>query len=132
MTSVTLLAYADVDDLDFVAALSVLSKAGAVIGPDFFGISSSTPRVRASSGIVFDLTQHWTEIDAAEPGAAVVIPGGPGAANAARDPSVMRYVGRAHTLGSRIYAICTGSIILARLGLLSGRHVAMHTSRRKC
>lgn len=130
MSEVTLLAYANADDLDFFGALSVLSKAGAALGPDFFKIGSLARIVRLSSGVEVDLGERWLPLHSAMPINSVVVPGGPGALAAAESPELTSLLRAARAADIRFYACCTGSCILGAIGLLEGMRVAMHHLKR--
>lgn len=51
---------------------------------------------------------------------AVIIPGGPGAGDAASAPELASFVAKAHAAGARIAAIAEGERVLASAGLSAG------------
>jgi protease I len=48
---------------------------------------------------------------------AVIVPGGPGAADAAAEPALADFVAKAHAAGARVVAIAEGARVLAAAGL---------------
>jgi AraC family transcriptional regulator, transcriptional activator FtrA len=130
MTQVTLLAYANVDDLDFFGAMSVLAKAGASLGADFFKVGAHTRIVKLSSGVEVDLGDRWLPLRSAMPARGLLVPGGPGALAAAEELELTTLLRAARAGGVRFYVCCTGACILGAIGLLEGMSVAMHHLKR--
>jgi len=56
----------------------------------------------------------------------VVVPGGPGEADARRDPRVIEWVQRAHATSTWTTSVCTGSLVLGAAGLLAGKRATSH------
>lgn len=56
----------------------------------------------------------------------VVVPGGTGAAAAARDPEVLRWLAAAHGTSRWTTSVCTGSLILGAAGILRGLTATSH------
>jgi len=131
MPSVSLIAYADVDDLDFCGALSVLAKASAAIGKSAISVNivSEERSFRTSSGICFDAQDHWSPLKSAGFSDAIVVPGGAGAAVASQSAMFDSFFVEARAAGSQFYTICSGALLLAGSGLLRNRHVAMHHTK---
>jgi putative intracellular protease/amidase len=126
MRHVILLAYANVDDLDFFGTFSVLSKAAAAVGPGFFKVACRERTLRLSSGVEVDLGLHWVPLASAASAKALIVPGGPGASAAANDGDFTRVLLAARASDVSFYVCCTGASILAAIGLLDGMTVAMH------
>jgi len=133
LIDVVLLAYQGVDELDLFGAWSVLRKA-AEIDPDGalpvvrMVLAAPESFVTGSGGLVFRAEQM---LDDVVPGRALVVPGGRGAAAAARDASILSYVGEAVKRGCRVYGVCTGSLIIAATGLTRTRSLAIHRNKRE-
>jgi len=58
--------------------------------------------------------------------AVMVVPGGPGEADAREDPRVLEWVRRAHETSTWTTSVCTGSLILGAAGVLEGRRATSH------
>ena len=58
----------------------------------------------------------------------LVVPGAeyPGLRNADNDAALMRWLARAASKAERVMSVCSGAIILGRLGLLDGKRVTSH------
>jgi putative intracellular protease/amidase len=56
----------------------------------------------------------------------VVIPGGPGARMALRDPELLAWVDRVHKTSRWTTSVCTGSLILGAAGILRGLKATSH------
>jgi putative intracellular protease/amidase len=106
------------DDLDAVAPLEILTAAGfhtRVVRP-----AGQAATVRSAHGLVLDV--------AAELGspALVLVPGGgwldaaPGVRDQCEGP-LPAALGALHDTGTVVASVCTGAMLLARAGLLTGR-----------
>ncbi|AGK50088.1 DJ-1/PfpI family protein [Burkholderia thailandensis MSMB121] len=130
---VVLLAYDGVDALDLFGVHTVLAKASAVPAPGggaalCVAIAAAARVVTTSCGV--ELTCGAT-LDALERADAIVVPGGSGAANAARQPSLSTPLARAHARGAAIYAVCSGALVVAASGVANGRRLAIHRDKRQ-
>ncbi|KVD87340.1 short-chain dehydrogenase [Burkholderia sp. ABCPW 14] len=128
-----LLAYDGVDALDLFGVHAVLAKASAVPAPDGGArlcvvIAAASRVVTTSCGV--ELACGAT-LDALERAHAIVVPGGRGAADAARQPSLAAPLARAHARGAAIYAVCSGALIVAASGVANGRRLAIHRDKRQ-
>jgi transcriptional regulator GlxA family with amidase domain len=59
-------------------------------------------------------------------GTTVVVSGGRGVDQAARDTTTIRWLVRAHAASRRCCSVCSGAFLLARAGLLKGRRAVTH------
>jgi putative intracellular protease/amidase len=129
---ILLLGYDGVDDLDFFGAWSVLSKAAqmtstAADGPALTAqILSIESRFRTAAGITISPPAR---ADCSSPAAAIVIPGGAGAADAGRCPELRSRLIAERAGGARFYTICSGALLPAACGLLEGMRVAIHGAK---
>lgn len=111
-----ILIYDGVEPIDLGATFGVLSIAKR-IAPDltFAGVACSAGIVTCANGmkVVADYSfagaPNFDEL---------VVTGGPGWTDAARDDATLSYL---RTTNARISAICTGAMILAAAGLLNGK-----------
>ena len=67
-----------------------------------------------------------SSLDAVPAPAVIVVPGGPGEADARRDPRVLEWVRRAHETSTWTTSVCTGSLILGAAGILAGKRATSH------
>lgn len=129
---VAMVAYSDVQLLDIVGPLDVLSAATElasaanprqpgyaieVVGPEL-------TQIRATSGL--RLAVDRTYADRPESLDTLMIAGGIGSRRAIHDPRVIDYVCAAAKTARRVCSICTGAQILAATGLLDGRRATTH------
>lgn len=128
---VAILAYEGVDELDLVSVYTPLSKAAESPAPRFPVLPllvGTTSRVRGSNGLTFEVACGVAELDAAD---AVVIPGGAGVHRLHEDAALGAALARVVARQTPLYTICSGVFVLARLGLIEGRHVAVHARKRE-
>ncbi|MFE0425824.1 DJ-1/PfpI family protein, partial [Streptomyces sp. NPDC058953] len=131
-TVIAVVAYPGVDELDLFGAYAVLAKAGSIAEemgapPVSVAIAAETPEVRGSAGVTFRAQEDLSAVERAE---AVVVPGGRGAAAAAGEPRLCRALHRADGHSARLYAACSGALVLAGAGLARGRTLAIHSAKR--
>jgi transcriptional regulator GlxA family with amidase domain len=128
---VAILLYPGVQSLDVTGPLEVFHGAGRLIRargreerPYEVRLVASDPGpLRSSSGltIVADCTLGRAgEIDT------LIVPGGSGRRELARDRALRAWLIRAAGRSRRIASVCTGAFLLADAGLLEGRRVTTH------
>ncbi len=71
------------------------------------------------------LTPHEAWSDDAD---LLVVPGGQGTRTLLRDQNVLDWLTRAHDRGALVTSVCTGALVLAAAGLLSGRPATTYHS----
>lgn len=126
MTDSTLgvLVFPGVEELDFAGPWELFGlwrEHGD--GPRCLTIGTEDGPLRARHGlrVVPDVS-----MDAAPPLTYLLVPGGPGADEAARDAAVTQYVARQAHAASVVLSVCTGVRVLHAAGLLDGRRVTTH------
>jgi transcriptional regulator GlxA family with amidase domain len=124
---VNILAYQRVDDLDFVGAVSILQKASSA-APNELQVRLVSRERTVRSALGFDY--HVEELGDLSCDA-WFLPGGPGVAEAATWPELLNALERHAKARRKIYAICSGVLILAHAGLLGGMTVALHARKRR-
>lgn len=123
---VGILVFDDVEELDFVGPWEILSCVNKIL-PDSLEmrlVGASSP-IRAYNGlrITPDLsTGDCPQLDV------LVVPGGSGRREQARNESTLDFVRRQYPGLSFLASVCTGSFILAEAGLLQGRPATTHES----
>ena len=111
-----ILIYDGVEPIDIGAAFGVLSIAKRIASDlNFAGVARQAGIVTCANGLQV-LADHGF-MDAPDFDD-LIITGGPGWIEAAKDPETLEYLSRSR---ARITSICTGAMIVAAAGLLSGR-----------
>lgn len=121
--SYAILVYDGVEPIDIGATFGVLSMASRRIPDlDFFGVAARRGAIRCAGGLVVEAEHDFDtcpEVDT------IVVTGGPGWSDAARDAATRAFLrARAEAGTTRLAAICTGAMILGAAGLLDGRSAA--------
>ena len=142
-----LVAFPEVQLLDVVGPLEVLAAANLAaagmdaasdaLGPGDAGRDAIGKRgyslevvgpelkpLRAASGLHISVDRTYA--DRPEALDTLIVAGGIGSRTAARDPRLLDYVRAAAAGARRVCSVCTGALILAEAGLLSGRRVTTH------
>lgn len=111
-----ILIYDGVEPIDIGATFGVFSMARRIAPDlDFAGVAKSAGTVTCASGLQVNATYGFDDAPAFTD---VIVTGGPGWVDAAKDASTMAYL---RTTSARLSAICTGAMILAAAGALDGR-----------
>lgn len=119
---IDVLAYNDVEELDFAGPYEVLGKLTECEDVSLH-VVALTPVVCCRHGLCIERNKRVRE----KPGEILVVPGGRGA----RTPSEERHILADYifcTYESRMYllSVCTGTFLLAEAGILSGKTVTTH------
>lgn len=111
-----ILIYDGVEPIDLGATFGVLSIAKR-IAPDleFAGVASSGGVVTCANGMKVIADYGFADAPAFDE---IVVTGGPGWVEAARDHDTLHYL---RSTKARVSSICTGAMIVAAAGLLEGR-----------
>jgi len=120
---VGVLVFPDVEELDFVGPLEVLSYPRKPVrgeGPEseVLTVAEAPGPIRCSNGLRI---LPDTTLDSAPPLDALVVPGGNGRKIAMRSPTVRAFLRRQAESGGYVASVCTGAFLLAEAGLLDGR-----------
>ena len=128
-TSVDILLFDDVEELDFVGPWEVFSVANR-LSPGSF------PTCLVSTGSASIVARYGLRVEGLEclydrnVPRVLLLPGGPGRKIVMRDPKLLEYVRRIHAEGSLLTSVCTGAFVLAEAGLLRGKSATTHWSAR--
>src|SRR6202049_5144733 len=134
---VAILPYPGVQSLDVTGPLEVFAGAQELIvasgrferGYEIRILSRDGAPLRTSSGLT--VTPHLSLEDAPAALDTLIVAGGPGCLEAARDRALVDWISEAASTARRTASVCTGAFLLARAGLLDGRRAATHWSAAK-
>jgi len=129
--TVAILIFDDVELLDFAGPFEVFSSVRNLTGDherlmDVFAVAESLTPVRCRNGLV---VQPERSIDECPPVDVLVIPGGAGVRPALERSNLVEWVRTRAQEAELTVSVCTGSFLLARAGLLSGRPATTHWER---
>lgn len=132
--SVGILLFDGVEVLDFAGPYEVFSRTRLTPGIESRRTEESAPfrvfTVAASSGPVTATggLRVLPDFDtsAAPPIDVLVVPGGFGTRALLQDVRILLWIRRVAASAGRVTSVCTGSLILARAGLLTGRRATSH------
>jgi transcriptional regulator GlxA family with amidase domain len=131
--TVGILIFDDVEVLDFAGPFEVFSRTRTVPGADSRRSDDSAPfdtftvarsqTITAIGGL--KVIPHYLWADA-PPIDILVIPGGFGTRALLDDDSTLAWIRQSAAGAEHVTSVCTGALLLARLGLLRGRRATTH------
>jgi transcriptional regulator GlxA family with amidase domain len=117
----------DVQSLDVTGPTEVFSLADRAAATSTYSIElvcEGGGPVRTSSGL--ELRPHRSLEDCRGPIDTLIVAGGIGVRDAARDERLISWIRLAARRSRRVASVCTGAFLLARAGLLDGRRATTH------
>jgi transcriptional regulator GlxA family with amidase domain len=115
---ITILTFDGYNELDSLIALGVLNRVRRVSRPDWrVTIAGPTPAVRSMNGVVIEATASLDDACAAD---AVIVGSGAQTREVVADPVVMDVLRNLDPARQLLAAQCSGTLVLAKLGLLQG------------
>jgi transcriptional regulator GlxA family with amidase domain len=133
---VGILVFDDVEVLDFAGPFEVFSRTRLTPGLESrrsddsapFEVFTVSPRpgpIVATGGL--RVVPHY-DFSNAPPIDVLVVPGGFGTRPLLQDEVALDWLRRTAATAQRVTSVCTGSVVLARAGLLAGRRATTHWS----
>ena len=116
--------YPRLTQLDFTGPYEVLSR---VPGAEVVVASKEGGALSSETGLSFANLAKLSDIESCD---LICIPGGPGQTEAMMDQAFMAQVKRLGAGARYITAVCTGSLILAAAGLITGKRAGSHWAYR--
>lgn len=134
--SVGILIFDDVEVLDFAGPFEVFSRTRTEPGPssrrsdedapfNVFTVAKTYDPVTASGGLT--VMPRCTFVDA-PPIDLLVVPGGFGTRSLLNDEETLEWIRRVASAARFVTSVCTGSLLLAKAGLLKGLRATTHGS----
>ncbi|MGZ6020022.1 MAG: DJ-1/PfpI family protein [Phenylobacterium sp.] len=115
--------YPNVTQLDFTGPHQVLNRApGALVT-----VASLGGRDITAEGLTFTGLADLAQVEGCD---LLLVPGGLGATEAMLDVAFLRQIRRLGATARYVTSVCTGSLILAAAGFLTGRRAATHWAWR--
>jgi putative intracellular protease/amidase len=121
---VAFILYPRLTQLDFTGPYEVLAR---MPGAEAIIASKDGGALVTEMGLTFANLRALADIDRAD---MIMIPGGPGQTDAMLDPGFMAEVKRLGESATYVTSVCTGSLILAAAGLLTGKRAGSHWAYR--
>lgn len=124
--SVGILVFEDVEVLDFCGPFEVFSVTGRQIAPEtfkVFTVGNVPGPVLARNGL--SVNPEYTLADAPSIDL-LLIPGGQGTRPLLHDAPLIEWIGQRAAAAELVLSVCTGSLLLAKAGLLAGLSATTH------
>lgn len=132
--SVGILIFRNVEVLDFAGPFDVFSRTRREPGIEsrlseesapfrVFTVAKTRDPIAATGGLV--VVPHHSFADAPQIDL-LVVPGGFGTRGLLRDEETLEWIQRTAAGARQVTSVCTGSLLLARAGLLQGRRATTH------
>ena len=124
--AVALLLFDDVEVLDFAGPFEFFAVTDELSGGTTFnvftvGVTPGSIRARNGLKVVPDFTP-----ETAPAADILIVPGGAGTRPLLRQPSLLEWVAHRARQAEVVLSVCTGSLVLARIGLLDGLTATTH------
>ena len=132
--TVAILIFDEVEVLDFAGPFEVFSRTRLVPGPESRRSDDSAPfevvtvaktraPVRAVGGLVVTPSHGFADAPRAD---ILVVPGGFGTRALLEDADTLAWIRATAAAALQVTSVCTGALLLARIGLLAGRRATTH------
>ncbi len=132
--NVGVLIFDGVDLLDFAGPFEVFYQTRLAPGVkprrsretapfEVFTVAPSSAPVRANGGVLVTPHHSFADVPRID---LLVVPGGLGTRTLIRDAELLDWIRERAAAAERVASVCTGSLLLAKAGLLEGRRAATH------
>jgi transcriptional regulator GlxA family with amidase domain len=132
--NVAILIFDDVEVLDFAGPFEVFSRTRVVPGPEsrrsdesapfeVFTVARSSSPVTATGDLVVTPRHSFADAPRID---LLVVPGGFGTRALLEDEETLGWICRTAAGARQLTSVCTGSLLLARVGLLRGKRATTH------
>ena len=123
---VGILLFDEAEELDFVGPLEVFGVASRLVQQlSVLTVSKDGRPIQGRYGLIVQPNYRIADCPSLD---LLIVPGGKGAREHARyDKEIVAFV-KAHALKQQIVSICTGALILAEAGILTGKKATTHHS----
>ena len=132
--NVGILIFDDVEVLDFAGPFEVFSRTRLTSGTEsrrseesapfsVFTVARSRAPVRTTGGLTVVPRHGFADAPRID---LLVVPGGFGTRRLLNDAETLGWIRRAAAAARQVTSVCTGSLLLARAGLLEGRRATTH------
>jgi transcriptional regulator GlxA family with amidase domain len=126
--------FGDVEVLDFAGPFEVFSRTRTVAGADsrrtgdsapfeVFTVARTRDAITAIGGLEVVPRYSWADAPAID---ILVIPGGFGTRALLDDAATLTWIGEAADRSRQVTSVCTGALLLAKVGLLRGKRATTH------
>ena len=127
MSTLGLLAFPDMEELDFVGPWEVFAAAAQLRGADrVLCLGETLEPIRCAKGLVIVPEARWAD---APPLDVLLVPGGDGRRRQMTNPAMLAFLRERAPTCKWVTSVCTGSLVLAAAGLATGKQVTTHWSR---
>ena len=117
--------YPRLTQLDFTGPYEVLAR---MPGAEVMIASKDGGELVTEMGLTFANLRALADIESAD---MIMIPGGPGQTEAMQDQEFMSEVKRLGASAKYVTSVCTGSLVLAAAGLITGKRAGSHWAYRE-
>ena len=132
--TVGIFVFDDVEVLDFAGPFEVFSRTRTVPGADsrrtddsapfeVFTVARSRETITAIGGLRVEPKYAWADAPAID---ILVIPGGFGTRALLNDAVALQWIREAAGKSRQVTSVCTGALLLAKIGLLQGKRATTH------
>lgn len=118
--------FEDMEELDAVGPWEVLAYWTHYFPDDGWSVTTLSReggRVRCAKGLVLEAAHSWSSTPDLD---IVLFPGGQGSRTQLADPEVLAWVRRQRERAEMMTSVCTGALVYAAAGLLTGRPATTH------
>jgi transcriptional regulator GlxA family with amidase domain len=133
-TQVGILIFENVEVLDFAGPFEVFSRTRTVPGPEsrrsedsapfqVFTVAKTREPVTATGGLVVVPAFGFADVPRID---LLVVPGGFGTRPLLQDEETLEWIRSTAAAAQRVTSVCTGALLLGKLGLLDGKRATTH------